>query len=155
MGKTLLFIVKKDYNLFLFYAEGHSRFSATLVVPVALPALGTFQGPGVMGVFLAGEPGSGLGPLPPRPLSAASRSFSSPSVLFKTRSSGSGFSFLSEVLTLSPVLALLELVSPAGALFPLLSDARLATLLALVDGGGLSPVLLLCFSGDAVLFFPG
>eukprot|EP00069_Balaena_mysticetus_P004362 bmy_17290T0 len=61
---------------------GHSRFSATPVVPVALLALGTFQGPGVIGVFLAGEP-----------------------------LSGSCFGFFSDILTFSPVLSLLELVS--------------------------------------------
>lgn len=72
---TLLFSRKRLQLVFLFYTKGHSRFSATPVVPVALLALGTFQGPGVIGVFLAGEPLSGLNPPLSLFLSAASSSF--------------------------------------------------------------------------------
>lgn len=69
-------LVKKITTCFsLFHGEGYSRFSATPAVPVALCALGTFQGPGVIGAFLAGEPPSGLNPPLSLLLSPASRSF--------------------------------------------------------------------------------
>lgn len=141
----MLFSKKNDS---LFATEGHTRFSVCKsLVLGTLFALGTFQGPGVMGGFLTGEP---LALLP----SAASRSLP----LWKAGcgcSAGSCLGGFSDTWALAAVSSLLELAS-LRAVFPFPSSGgALLVVVVFLDGRAFSSTRLHLFSGDLALLFPG